>query len=108
MSGSKSKLPESYQDFCNRIAPFKTIVIPALKLKVNDDSQFRLNIERFFKNPDLKNTSPPKPITQISDLLNSNFIVGEAHSHVSPKKFLIENMKNLKKSGFKTLFMEHL
>jgi hypothetical protein len=37
-----------------------------------------------------------------------NICVGEAHSQVASKRFLITNMKFFKKSGFNVIFMEHL
>jgi len=48
------------------------------------------------------------PVKCLEDLLKTNFIVGEFHYAVSPKNFLIRNMSLLKKSGFKTLFIEGL
>lgn len=35
-------------------------------------------------------------------------VIGEVHSAVSPKQFLIKHMKWLKKQGVKTLYVEHL
>jgi len=49
-----------------------------------------------------------RPLQHFDDLLQDNFIVGEVHSSISSKKFLITNMKRLKDEGFTTLFMEHL
>ncbi|HIE3609195.1 TPA: membrane-targeted effector domain-containing toxin, partial [Legionella anisa] len=49
-----------------------------------------------------------KPIERTRDLFEEPFIVGECHSHISPKKFLIENMKKMKQNGYEVLFMEHL
>ena len=42
------------------------------------------------------------------DLLGGNLCIGERHSDVAPKKFLIQNMPLFKDSGFTVLFMEHL
>jgi hypothetical protein len=47
-------------------------------------------------------------ITNFPDLLRDNFIIGETHSDISPKRFLQENMQSLQEQGYKTLFMEHL
>ena len=38
----------------------------------------------------------------------SGLILGETHTHRSPKKFLIKNMNDLKESGVKVLFLEFL
>jgi len=37
-----------------------------------------------------------------------NLVIGEAHADITPKQFLVENMRLLKSKGFNTLFMEHL
>jgi hypothetical protein len=50
-----------------------------------------------------------KIISSMSDLLGKNLIIGEiTHNSVAPKKFLIENMQELKKSGVDTLYLEHI
>ncbi len=49
-----------------------------------------------------------KTVKHLSQLLENNFIIGEMHVDLTPKKFLIENMKTLKENGFTTLFIEHL
>jgi hypothetical protein len=53
-------------------------------------------------------TEAEKQRRTLAELLEGNFCVGEAHQDISPKRFLIENMKTFKKSGFSVLFMEHL
>ena len=53
-------------------------------------------------------TEAEKQKRTLAELLNGNFCVGEAHQDISPKRFLIENMKTFKESGFSVLFMEHL
>ncbi len=55
-----------------------------------------------------KVTSNQKRIRKLEKILDGNFCIGEAHNFISSKRFLIENMPLLKKSGFKVLFMEHL
>ena len=39
---------------------------------------------------------------------NSGLVIGESHSGIGSKRFLIENMKQLKKLKVRTLYMEHL
>ncbi|MFJ2367197.1 membrane-targeted effector domain-containing toxin [Pseudomonas sp. NPDC087697] len=53
-------------------------------------------------------TAKPKDI--IKTLLNRSpgLVVGESHSGVGSKQFLIENMKVLRQQKVKTLYMEHL
>jgi hypothetical protein len=48
------------------------------------------------------------PITGLRDLLEGSFVVGEAHSDIAARKFLIENMRVLAAAGFKVLFLEGL
>lgn len=62
-------------------------------------------MDQFFLNREAKSI---EPASKLSDFLENNFIVGEVHSHISAKKFLIQNMTLLKLVGFTTLFMEHL
>lgn len=55
--------------------------------------------------------SAPLPVDRIiPGLLESyqGICIGELHSHLSPKKFLIDHMPTLKEAGVKTLFLEHL
>jgi hypothetical protein len=40
-------------------------------------------------------------------LLEGSLCVGENHSQVQPKKFLIQNMRLFKESGFAVIFLEH-
>lgn len=42
------------------------------------------------------------------NLFDSSFILGENHTSISPKKFLVQNMALLKKRGFNAIFIEHL
>jgi len=42
------------------------------------------------------------------ELLGGNICIGEKHSDVAPKKFLIQNMPLFRESGFTVLFLEHL
>ncbi len=42
------------------------------------------------------------------NLLSGNICIGEAHSDISPKKFLIKNMQRFKDEGFNVIFMEHI
>jgi hypothetical protein len=51
---------------------------------------------------------PEKPVKGLDDFLASPLLVGEDHTDVSPKIFLIENLGRLKKEGYTTLFLEHL
>lgn len=53
-------------------------------------------------------TKEEKQKRPLDKLLNGNFCIGESHQDISPKRFLIENMKTFKESGFSVLFMEHL
>lgn len=64
--------------------------------------------------PKPKNDSTISPSNKapelISQLLHTNagISLGESHVDLSPKKFLIENMKEFKQNGVQTIFFEHL
>jgi len=42
------------------------------------------------------------------ELFDGNIAIGERHSDISPKKFMVENMAFFKDQGFKTIFLEHI
>lgn len=100
---AKDELEKKYKDFCNEIAPplcFEDPNKPAL-----DEDKLNIKMETFYA--DAK-TIPAPPTSELSDILKGNFIVGESHHDFSPKKFLIDIMPALKKTGFKIIFIEHL
>lgn len=70
-----------------------------------DSKEMDKTVAEFISNPPVKKAN--EPLKDAEDLKKSSFIIGEAHQHVSSKRFLIENMKMLKKEGFEILFMEH-
>lgn len=43
----------------------------------------------------------------LKNLFEDSFCVGESHSSISSKRFLIENMSRLQKEGFTHIFLEH-
>lgn len=115
---------KEYQMFCEDLAPSLVpdgsvssagpslsdtgeSVEPEAKQYTDPSKTFNTQVAQHFKQCQ---TVQSPPLKKVSDLLDSNFIVGEMVSHAngSPKKFLIENMKELKKAGFETLFMEFL
>ncbi len=49
-----------------------------------------------------------KEVKQKTDLFSENLCIGERHSDLSSKRFLIENMVRFKEEGYEILFMEHL
>ncbi len=53
-------------------------------------------------------TTPEAFIKQVSDSRLSGLVIGEGHGHRASKAFLITQMKTLKETGFKTLYVEHL
>ena len=84
----KAHSPIVYDDFC------KSIVT----------SEFDQKADTFFSK---LSTTRLDDLSQTSDLLRSSFIVAEAHSQMSSKRFLIDNLKRLKEAGYKIFFMEH-
>jgi hypothetical protein len=71
-------------------------------------SAYREHLQNFYEVMARKALAKKEPMHRLDNLLEGNFFVGEDHENVSPKRFLIENMKALKTAGFTTLFLEHL
>jgi hypothetical protein len=109
--------PEGYEDYCKKLVPFELVDDLTKSVRRREDTQ-QLQLKPVFWHKakmifDQIKLLPGEPknqikINNINELLNGSFVVGEVHSHISSKRFLIENMKKLKKSGFSTLYLEHL
>ncbi len=97
---------QSYQDFCDAIAP--TVITRFGRFMHRDDTEFVNKVTQFFTHPPVKPFVNTPPLSSAAQLVDNNFIVGEAHSDTSPKKFLMDNMAALKANGFTTLYLEHL
>ncbi len=94
-----------YAAFCQRVAPIRKPVRDVFGRMASNDILLKSVVKKFFDNSSKKRTSL---LSAASHVMSDNFIVGEDHTAMSPKKFLMENMQVLKKAGFTTLFMEHL
>lgn len=53
-------------------------------------------------------TTPESFLKQVSESTLPGLVIGEAHSAESSKALLIKQMKQIKKQGYKTLYVEHL
>ncbi len=105
--------PEDYESYCKKLAPFemkedlrRTVRDRKETLRVVLKPVFWEKTDIFFKS--LPKKLKKKSIKDVNELLETSFIVGENHSDVSPKKFIIKNMQALKAAGFTTLYLEHL
>lgn len=58
--------------------------------------------------PELEPQASPKSALGKFFSSNDGLVIGESHSGIGSKRFLIENMKLLKKLKVRTLYMEHL
>ena len=58
--------------------------------------------------PSLPTNSTPKSIIKEAFQRAEGLVIGERHSSIASKKFLIENMEVLAKQRVRTLYMEHL
>lgn len=93
---------------------FSETLVPLEKTKLSDgrilsDIHFEKlenKITEYFSN--IPQPPQKKALSTLPQLVEGPFIVGEAHTDISPKKFLIENMKKFKQYGFEVLFLEHL
>lgn len=110
MLSEKEASDELRKQFCEDIVPVTKF---SYKLGGKARTEIQLNIEEFSKKrekflAEAPSVTPKESLEKTSDLLKEPFIVGESHTHISPKKFLIENMKKMKENGYEILFMEHL
>lgn len=64
--------------------------------------------DKTFEEVAVNGNYPKKKIISSIFKEHQGLCIGEIHSESSPKKFLIDHMKELKKEGVTTLFMEHL
>lgn len=110
---SRQFFSESYESFCNKVAPFEIKEDFRRAVRSSEETQqiilkqlFWDKAKLFFDNLPQNNKKPC--VSDVHALLDASFIVGEMHHHTSPKRFLIENMQTLKEAGFTTLYLEHL
>jgi len=99
--------PESYKEFCNRVAPEHRATIGSrLYISLEDENKVVEDAYSYFKT----RKHSPHPITRKNtDIYSNNLIVAEvSHSDTLSKKFLMQHMKDLKAAGFEILFCEHL
>ncbi|MBI3907624.1 MAG: membrane-targeted effector domain-containing toxin [Pseudomonas fluorescens] len=105
-----NQLSDAYDDIFNPGGPL--MQFKALRKTLHRDA------EAYFQNlPEL----PPRPtiptfgpVSRTKDIIETlleespALVVGESHSSIGSKQFLIENMEILSKQKVKTLYMEHL
>lgn len=101
---------ELHEKFCKSIVPVSKV---SHKFRGIIQTEEYLDMEKFPEKLDgffssVSPVMPKKSLERIQDLLEESFIIGESHLHISPKKFLIDNMKKMKENGYDILFMEHL
>ncbi|MFJ4064940.1 membrane-targeted effector domain-containing toxin [Pseudomonas sp. NPDC089996] len=58
--------------------------------------------------PELARQASPKQIIRAVYERSRGLVIGEAHGHLGSKRFLIDNMPQLKNAQVKVLYMEHL
>ncbi|KTD74648.1 membrane-targeted effector domain-containing toxin [Legionella waltersii] len=92
-------------DFCQEFVPTRGKEFDTTYECTLDAEAMDKIVTEFISNPPTKKLN--EPLKKVEDLKKDPFIVGEAHQHISSKRFLIENMKMLKREGFEILFMEH-
>lgn len=92
-------------EFCQQFVPTRGAEFDSTYEYTLDSKAMGKTVAEFISNPPVKKAN--EPLKEAEDLKKSSFIIGEAHQHISSKRFLIENMKMLKKEGFEILFMEH-
>ncbi len=110
--GSKYELGDAYSDGplkpdgSNPIGEFK-----ALRKTLNQDATAFLESYPLPSRPEIPALPldlPKKGIIKKLFRISSGLVIGENHSSVASKQFLIENMEVLSKQKVKTLYLEHL
>lgn len=108
-----------YQKYCDLLAPAeeevddlrstmqrgKAKIVKPIKM-----DEFTEKVDSFYNYFQKIKSNIPKTtkLKTTNELLDNNFIVGESHQDVNPKKWLIENMSKLKQAGYSTFYFEHL
>lgn len=103
---------------------FNVIYIPGIKFQQQGENLLKSQNKLLEKSKDffakfspksalLTLSTPPEQLTTqqlISDVFKEHegCFIGEDHSHISPKKFLINHIQQLKQEGVRTLFLEHI
>jgi len=104
---------DHYKQFCQTLVPISTpyadITSSTSELRPSIKREFFEKVDAFYEtfSPELIKAGHNK-IQNLSELLKGSFIIGESHSDINPKRYLIENMRALKAAGFNTLYFEHL
>lgn len=107
MAATKYDLNEERIKFCNEIVPIERHTYRQKTYITLNNQEFETKVQAFFSSNILPSGLQPS-LQKASELFKQSFIIGEAHADISPKKFLIENLKNMKAHGCEILFMEHL
>lgn len=96
---SRSNIPFFTSNQSSAI-PSLSVLVQCLDTNLFD--KFNVFVNEFFDHIEPKKINP---LSNLHDLLSSNFILGECHHGISPKNFLIQNMQLF--TGF-TIFVEGL
>ncbi|KTD67638.1 hypothetical protein Lsan_0297 [Legionella santicrucis] len=107
MTAMKYDSNEERIKFCNEIVPTERYSYRQKIFVTLNTQEFEAKVKSFLSTDTPFAGSKP-PLQKASELFKESFIIGEAHADISPKKFLIENIKNMKEHGCEILFMEHL
>lgn len=88
---------------------FEAEPLPIQKLLEDADHRFESFEPSPFSHHLTPDQSPQKMLDHILNELGAEgLVIGEVHRHLSPKKFIMDHMDQLKKAGVRTLFLEHL
>jgi hypothetical protein len=92
-------------DFDPHRTPPRVPLSDPINTRIEEMKKFRSEAEKV--NETNSTREGVKQKRSLDGLLNGNFCVMETHNHITPKKFLIENMSFFRENGFTHLFMEH-
>ncbi|HAT1919920.1 TPA: membrane-targeted effector domain-containing toxin [Legionella pneumophila] len=110
MNNKETISDELRKKFCENIVPVLSVIHEVNGRTIRDccldTEKFEDRIKSYFSS--ISPVMIDKTVERVQDLFEGSFIIGESHSHISPKRVLIENMKKMKEYGYEILFMEHL
>ncbi|CAI8907868.1 dermonecrotic toxin domain-containing protein [Pseudomonas sp. IT-P4] len=109
-ANSLRALSDDFEDISNPGGPL--VQFKALRKTLYRDAQaYYQNLPELPPRPTVPNFGPVNRTKDIIKALykeSPSLVIGESHSSVGSKQFLIENMGTLAKQQVKTLYMEHL
>ncbi|HHW4984214.1 TPA: hypothetical protein ACU0X8_003810 [Legionella anisa] len=95
MNNKETISDELRKKFCENIVPVLSVIHEVNGRTIRDccldTEKFEDRIKSYFSS--ISPVMIDKTVERVQDLFEGSFIIGESHSHISPKRVLIEKMK---------------